>query len=531
MIRPHTPPETPADKPARRGEAGGAWASPWELDQEWQDAPPGKRVRFVEEKLDPAPATPPPREAAAPPVPKVQTAPPVEKKAEVEAAPVVPPRREPTSRLVTKRPRHAVQREASWSTLSILSMGLLALVFIAWLYVDDQAPGLDKDLLLNRPVDQAAAIQTPDKLRKFLQSLVPFENAEIYGKPPWLWDTPTLSRIVQSNGAALDNLRDLLEDADWHPTHAAWHAADPCEDPRWHQVLVLKQAEAAYLSRRMQEEAAFTAAIDLAELGWRLEQIWAWPSCYQRSLETQTLAGQTLADLLRQTRLPEATLRQFQRQFNVCQPTTEMLEGAMNAYYVHEKKLILGPKSGENLDTMPGGVQLHRPGRLFFKPHETLQHFATAFRQIKAEALAPLVLTSDVRLKDDPVAEASYQPNSAGLAYYHQRMKAYTPLPAMLGLVRTRGNLIVTLFAVRRCIAEKKTLPATLEQLRTFNFLLDLPIDPYTGAPLQYSLARGLIWSVGNDLKSAGGVLTEPPMKDAAEPTVALGIAVAGVAK
>ena len=71
-------------------------------------------------------------------------------------------------------------------------MGLLAVVFIAWLYVDDQAPGLDKDLLLNRPVDQAAAIQTPDKLRKFLNVLVPLENTQLSGKPPWLWDTPTL---------------------------------------------------------------------------------------------------------------------------------------------------------------------------------------------------------------------------------------------------------------------------------------------------------------------------------------------------
>ncbi|WP_395741942.1 hypothetical protein [Prosthecobacter sp.] len=533
MIRPHSPTETPAEKPARRGESGGAWASPWELDLEWQDAPPGKKTRRSEEKPKPEPA-PKRREATSAAVPQVQTPPPVEKKAEGEkekASATVTPPRVPASRLVTKRPRHAVEREASWSTLAILSMGLLALVFIAWLYVDDQAPGLDKDLLLNRPVDQAVTIQTPEKLWKFLKALVPFEKEEMYGRPPWLWDTPTLSRVVQANGAALDNLRDLLEDADWHPTHAAWHAADPCEDPRWRQALVLKQAEAAYLSRRMQEEAAFTSAIDLAELGWRLEQIWAWPSCYQRSLEAQTLAGQTLADLLRQTKLPEAMLRQFQRQFNVCQPTAEVLEGAMNGYYVHEKKLILGPKSGENLDTMPGGVQLHRPGRLFFKPYETLQHFATAFRQMKTEVLVPLAQTAEVRLKDEGAAEASYQPNSAGMAYYHQRMKNYTPLPAMLGLVRTRGNLIITLFAVRRCIAEKKMLPTTLEQLRTFNFLLDVPVDPYTGAPLQYDATRGLIWSVGNDLKSAGGKPMEPPMHDAAEPTVEVGIAVAGVAK
>jgi hypothetical protein len=85
------------------------------------------------------------------------------------------------------------------------------------------------------------------KLRKFLDSLVPIENAALYGKPPWLWDTPTLSRIVQANGTALDNLRDLLEDADWHPAHAAWHASDLCDDPRWHQAM-LSQAGGGGLS-------------------------------------------------------------------------------------------------------------------------------------------------------------------------------------------------------------------------------------------------------------------------------------------
>ena len=526
MIRPHTPPQTPADKPAHSGEGGGAWRSPWDLDQEWQDAPAAKKKRYVEED-DPAPAPrrPVPLAKAKPTV----SAPPAEFVEQVAPLPNVAP----PSRLVTapRRPRAPVEREVSWSTLVILSMGMLAFVFIVWQYLDDPALGADEDLRLKRPVDQALTIQTPEKLRKFLDSIVPFESTALYGKPPWLWDTPTLSRIVQSSGAALDNLRDLLEDADWHPTHAAWHATDLCSDPRWHQALRLKQAEAAYLSRRMQEEEAFTAAIDLAELGWRLEQIWAWPSCYERSLEAQAFAAQTLADLLRQTKLPEATLRQYQRQFNVCQPSVEMLERAMNAFYVYEKKLILGPRSGELLDTMPGGVQLQRPGRLFFKPKETLQHFATAFRQLKDDVKTPLALTSDVRLKDIPAVEGSYQPNSAGRVYFHQRSKQYTRLPTLLGQARARGNLIITLFAVRRCIAEKKTLPGTLEHLRTFNFLLDVPVDPYTGAPLHYNLARGLIWSVGNDLKSSDGTATEPPMNDAAEPTVEIGIAVAGVAK
>lgn len=424
-----------------------------------------------------------------------------------------------------------LRRANSWGTLVFLSMGALVFAFIAWTYLEDEKTvGFDQDLLLRPPIDQAPTISTPEKLRKFLDSLKSFD-APVERRPPWLWDTPTLARAMQSNGVALDNLRDLLEDADWHPHHSSWHAEDLGNDPRWHQAMLLKQVEAAYLSRRRLEEDAFTAAIDLAEIGWRLEQMLAWPSFYQRSLEAHMRAAQTLADLLRQTKLPENTLRQFQRQFSVCQPSTEMLVERMNAAYVHEKKLILGPKSGENLDTMPGGVQLQRPGRLLFKPHATVRLFAEAFRQLRDEAKAPLAQTSDVRLKNAPEAEGGLKPNAQGGAYFMQRMKIYTPLPAFLGLARARGNLIITLFAVRRCIAEKKALPSSLDQLRSLHFLLDVPLDPFTGAPLHYEPSRGRIWSVGNDLKSAGGKPTEPPMEDATEPTLEIGVAVANAVK
>lgn len=540
MLRPHSPHETPAEKPAHSGEGGGGtvWKSPWELDQEWQDAPPARKRRMVFEEVPTVPKAPPPAdppeeipaqdeepEFESPPTPpRVAAIPP--KPAEKRQ----PPARTPT--LNTSRPQpESLERETSWGLLVILSMALLGFVFVAWVFVQDQEPGFDQDLLVKRPVDQATTIRTPEKLRKFLDSIAPFDKAAIIGQPPWLWDTPTLSRVMQSQGTALDNLRDLLEDADWHPMHAAWHEEDLGSDPRWSQALLLKQVEAAYLSRRLQEAEAFTAAIDLAEMGWRLEQIKAWPSFYHRALEAQTRAAQTLADLLRQTKLPEATLRQFQRQFTVSQPEPIMLEAAMNAFYVHEKKLILGPQSGENLDTMPGGAQLRRPGRLFFKPNQTLDLFATAFRQLKEETKAPLAQTSDILLKNAPTSSSSLQPNAEGQAYFSRRMQTYTPLPAFLGLVRTRSNIVITLFAIRRCLAEKRTVPLSLEQLHSYNYLAEVPIDPYTGGPVNYSLQHGLVWSVGNDLKSANGIPTEPPMSDPAEPTAQTGVGVAATVK
>lgn len=543
MIRPHSPTETPAEKHAHSGdgEVGGVYLSPWELDQEWQDAPPArkkKRRAFGDEEPPapkPAPAVekarPAPKPAEEPPAARSQPPPrqhqhtAAEFKTSRSAAPLPRPDK------VRKALRDEIEREASWGTLTVLSMVLLGFVFVAWVFMQDQDPGFDEDLLMRPQVDQAAAIRTPEKIRRLLTNLVPLDVTTLEDRPPWLWDTPTLSRMVQANGAALDNLRDLLEDADWHPAHASWNAEDLGNDPRWQQALLLKQVEVAYLSRRLQEEEAFTAAIDLAEMGWRLEQIQVWPSFYLRSLEAQTKAAQTLADLLRQTKLPEATLRQFQRQYTVSQPAGAVLQSAMNAFYVHEKKLILGDKSGENLDTMPGGAQLPRPGRLFFKSNETVALFATAMRQLKDEARAPLAQTSEVRLKNAPSSDGPLQPNAEGQAYFARRMKTYTAMPALLGMARARGNLVITLFAIRCCIAEKKMVPTSLEQLRGFGYLQDIPPDPYTGAPVQYSLQRGLVWSVGNDLKSANGIPTEPPMSDAAEPTVQVGVAVAATVR
>jgi len=43
-------------------------------------------------------------------------------------------------------------------------------------------------------------------------------------------------------------------------------------------LAILKQAEAAYLMRRGEEEAAFAAAIDLAQLARSLQELDAWPS-------------------------------------------------------------------------------------------------------------------------------------------------------------------------------------------------------------------------------------------------------------
>ena len=520
------PPEKPAASPQAAPGGIQRTPSPWELDLEWQDAP-----RSVAKPRPPRAA----KKTAPEPPPHPELEPDTEIGDELKPEPSaeIPPSaarvRRQIAAPILQRP-HAIPRDSGgsgWSWMVIFCMGLLLFVFVAWQYLHDVPAGADDDLRPVQYLDQAPVIHGPTKIQRLLDSLVAPPTVGTPSAPTWDWDTPTLSRFFKGNGAALDNLRDLLEDADWHPAHAAWHQRDLGSDPRWASIFALKQAEGAYLARLGREEDAFVAVIDLAELAWRLEQLWAWPSFYSRALEAQERAAQSLAELLKKTRLPEPTLRRFQRQYSVCQPVSDALVQALNAFYLHEKKLILGPASGEPLDTMPGGTQLKRPGRLFFKPQATLQLFVDDFRQLKMEAQAPLANTGVISVSDSAALhQQGYQPNSAGESYCAGRMADYRSLPAKLGLARARSGILVALFAVRRYLAEQQKLPATLESLRP-RFLLDVPVDPFSTGPLQYDIARGRIWSVGTDLRSVGGVPTTPSLHDPAEPTVEIGIGMA----
>ncbi|MCW0218973.1 MAG: hypothetical protein OJI67_11680 [Prosthecobacter sp.] len=417
-----------------------------------------------------------------------------------------------------------------WGSMISLCLGTLGFTLIAWIYMHDTPRESDDDLRPRIVIDQTPTTQAPKKLRAFLDSIVPLDNIEMRRQPSWLWDTPTLALFIRSNGTAVDNLRDLLEDYDWHPHHSQWHQEDLSEHPAWIHVAYLLQARAAYLARRGDEEPAFIAAVDLAELSRRLQDVWAWSGFVRRGLELQTSSVQTLAELLKSTRLESSKLARFQDEFTRCQPDDELIQQACAAYYIHEKKLLLGPASGEPLDTMPGGRLHQRPGRLFFKMNETLSLFASAFRDLRDEITRPPY--TRLSMSDSPASRIHltpprfYHPNSNGESYFSNRLEPHLRLPQDHSLAKARHGLVCCLFALRRYLVDHRTLPKQLNDL-TPNYLSSIPRDPFSDEALHYDAAKGLLYSVGVNLIAEGGRVTEPPLDDDREPTVALGIAMA----
>lgn len=432
-----------------------------------------------------------------------------------------------------RRKRRGVKRVGtSWASLVLMAMAVLSLTFLAWLYVTDSDEVEDKDLIIATPPDLTPTITAPGRLAVFLGSVTAVPTTDLLGRSAWEWDTASMVNWLVQNSQALDNLKDLLEDADWHGRHASWHFADLGNHQNWAAALMLKQVEAAFLQRDGKHEAAVTAALDLAELARRLQDIHAWPSFYFRSLETHRRCTDTLAELLQRTLASEEALASFQQQFEACEPLDDQVKrNVLPGFYLYEKKRLMGIQSGEPIDTMPAGVQKPLPKQLFFKTNETLGIISNTIRHLVRQVGQTSVGTTALRDVWEGVSGsrevAVYQPNGRGVAYARRKLEPYLDVPARQQLSRTRHLLVVQLFAMRRFVAREKGLPQTLESLVP-NYLKSRLADPFSGEAFQYDSNRGLIYSVGSDLEASGGRAHMAPLADPGEPTVKIGVQKAG---
>ena len=438
-----------------------------------------------------------------------------------DAAPILP-------RRDRRRGKRRKASRTSWSSLILISLAVLGLTFVAWLYQSDASSVEDEDLRIATPPDLTPLITSPGRLEVFLESLQPLPAEAARYPTPWDWETNLMARWLVDNGRALDNLKDLLEESDWHGRHASWHRSDLGSHRNWATAAVLKQVEAAYMHRRGENEAALAALVDLAEMARRLQDILAWPSFYFRAVETHRRAAEALAELLPRCEADETVMATVQTQFEACAPQdAHVRSNVLPAFYLHEKKLLLGPLSGQPLDTLPGGELRPRPRQLFFKTNETLGMMATTIRYLVRQIGQPGAASLSLRDVWGGVPGVEqvgyYQPNGAGVAYAADQLKPYLDVPARQQLARTRHALIVQLFAMRRFVLVEKGLPAQLSDLSP-RYLREVPRDPFTGEPLHYDAARGLIFSVGSDLQAQGGRPDLPPLADPGEPTVRIGV-------
>ncbi|WP_156346336.1 hypothetical protein [Verrucomicrobium spinosum] len=166
------------------------------------------------------------------------------------------PRKEPSPS--DNEPRQ--ESQTGWgppSKLTWLLFALLATVLGVFAYLRDESPPFDSDVMPGpaegSPPSDMAAVR---RLKAMLSAAQSVRREGLPQTPVWQWDTPTLSALLEQHSAVLDNFRDLLEEKDleWQPRSVEWKKADFGADRAWPAVVLMKQVESAYLSRRGQEE-------------------------------------------------------------------------------------------------------------------------------------------------------------------------------------------------------------------------------------------------------------------------------------
>jgi hypothetical protein len=410
-------------------------------------------------------------------------------------------------------------------------IAVLLVLVLAYTYLKDGAEPWEEGLRREPYTGKTPDLSAPARMKVLLTAAAKFDLGGLPETPAWLWETPVLARTLEEQGIVLDDVRDLLEEKEdeWQPRSSLWMIEDFGDNHAWKGIMVLKQAEAAYLARRGQEEQAFLAAMDMAVLAHLLERLDAWPSFTDRSLELQERCAQSLAELLKRTQLSAEVLGRLQEEeYRPWAPDVGALRNAMSGYYAYERKLLLGPDAAE--PPLPPGYVPARSGWLFFKPYATLQLFADSFRELQSEsAFTAFARQNQIDQRVQRLAQASsWLPNSNrdGEAYFIAHIKAYASLPDRHAVARTQHAAVMTLFALRRHVLVESRLPQSAAEL-TPKYLPTPALDPFSGEPMRFNLVRGLIYSVGTDLKDEGGRPTLPPLGDVTEPTVETGIGVA----
>lgn len=423
-------------------------------------------------------------------------------------------------------PRHIARMRESgpWFNLLILSIGVFIFTVAAWIYWQDDRPPSEETLQLNRYADAVARPAAFERMRTVLTSVAPVQSANLVSVPASEWNVPELARTVEANGLARENLRDLLAEKDWHPRHRVWYEEDAGIHGAWTSLAILKQAEASYLMRRGEQDSAFAAALDLARLARSIQDLHAWPSYYDRSLQLFERACQSLVELLQTTTLNATELLKLQEQFAACAPSDEDLRAAMSDWYLFEKKLMLGPESMEPMDTLPGNIFYERPGRLFFKPQRTLALFIRSFHDLRdAAGKAPDARSSQVSARVSHIGRGLWLPNSKGEAYFSSRIVPYLGMPGRQSIAHAQHAVVLTLFAIRRYQVDFRRTPPKLLNLRP-NYLKEIPYDPFSTTDLlRFDIATRVISSVGTNYAPDPVALSSAPLADPREVAARVG--------
>ena len=334
------------------------------------------------------------------------------------------------------------------------------------------------------------------------------------------FDRVKAAEIARKNAPFFEELDRCLEMPEFQVPGRDDLTADPLHAGGWGDIAHALQSRCRLRIEEGDPEGAYEDALRLIRLGNRLQEAQGLCTEYLMGVASESFGTERLIPMAVRGQLPVSLLR---RAIEELWPETRRagFGDALRAEYA-----ILS----DEIDRFAAGTLFFFAGepsyfRLFVKPNQTKRLLAEKFRAlIEAEGM----IVSDRKTPELPDSGpgsievflmrrggerllVGLMPTSPDILKHADSARfGMTATRTMLGLLVHR--------------AEKGVLPDSLQALVP-GTLDSLPIDPYSGKELRYSVAKQLIYSPGVDGLDSGGSTKEhvwEAFSDAEEPTLRL---------
>jgi hypothetical protein len=143
---------------------------------------------------------------------------------------------------------------------------------------------------------------------------------------------------------------------------------------------------------------------------------------------------------------------------------------------------------------------------LTFRPEQTRRLLADSFRnsiEIVQSGRVRVPLDEKAAFKSNSV-RAYFRPNAGGRIMNEHITFFNVLFVRRLKRLEAREECLRTVLACERFRRTTGAYPETLKGLIP-EYLEEVPHDPYSGEPLQYSREREIVWSFGENLRDDGG--------------------------
>jgi hypothetical protein len=248
------------------------------------------------------------------------------------------------------------------------------------------------------------------------------------------------------------------------------------------------------------------------------------------------VAGNMRESALHQTRriirsglLNNPQLSQLETILQQTAPSTDGMVLALQSEYECFANLLSGIADGTiNLDEdsssmLPKSIKL-KAQNLFFHPNRSKRDMGQLYDEVIAQitnCYAEIHLTDTEsfvlekkREIDDAVGFAKLKvPNTGGTILYALLFPAYKNFIKKRCSNQTAHRATFIMSALYRFQNSRGSFPKQLNKLVP-DFIDSIPIDPFDGKTMRYSEAKGLVYSVGEDLIDSGGSTNRIPLSD-----------------